>query len=110
MMKLTLVAARFADLEAEEIALWVERGWVRPVADQGEWSFEAIDLARLDLIYDLRRKLGVAEDTVPLILGLVDQLHDLRAAVDAMHRAIEGQPASVRDAMQQAIRRYVHGI
>ena len=103
-MKLAVIARRYADLDAAEIALWIERGWVRPATVEAGWSFEPIDVARLDLVYDLRRQLGVSEDTLPLVLALVDQLHALQGTLDAVGRAIDAQPAEIRAVIARAIR------
>jgi chaperone modulatory protein CbpM len=103
-MRLEAIIVRFPGLEAVELAAWIERGWVRPEpAGPGDWVFQEIDIARIQLIFDIRRDLGVAEDTAPLVLSLIDQVYDLRAALKALSRALEGQPAEVRSAVLAAL-------
>ena len=104
MIKLEAVIARFPDLDVVELTAWIEQGWVRPdPIEETEWVFEAIDLARIGLIYDLRRGLGVQEDTVPMVLSLVDQVYELRSTLIAMTSAIDHQPTEVRASIQAAM-------
>jgi len=100
MMRLELICAEFADLEIAELSAWVEEGWVRPAADG---TFETIDVARVHLIYDLRRSLGVEAAAVPMILGLLDQVYDLRATLKAVSGALDRQPPEVRRAVLAAM-------
>ena len=94
----------YPDLDAVEITTWIERAWVRPEpAAGGSWVFREIDVARVRLIYDLRRDLEVAEETVPIVLALLDQVYELRRAVKSMTRAIEGQPQPIRQAIRAAL-------
>jgi chaperone modulatory protein CbpM len=54
---------------------FIKREWIRPVAVE---TFDHEDVARLRLILDLERTMGVNEDAIPIILHLIDQLHYLR--------------------------------
>ena len=62
-----------ARLDSDAIDLWVDAGWLAPRHASGEWTFSEIDLARTRLIQDLTRDLGVNDEGIPIILGLVDQ-------------------------------------
>lgn len=99
-LQLTSVTALFADLPEHELAGWVERGWVRPEGDAPAWGFQEIDVARVRLIHSLTRTMEVQEDTVPVVLSLLDQVYELRGQLQAVLRAVEAQP----DAVRQAIR------
>ena len=97
MIPLEAVTSLFPDLELAELEIWIERSWVEPEAGPaGGWVFQAIDVARVRLIYDLRRDMDLAEDAVPLILSLLDQIYELRVQLKSMTRAVDGLPASVR--------------
>lgn len=104
MMRLTAVVALFPDLHETEVQAWVERGWVRPAAAEPEWEFQDIDVARVRLIRDLRHELAVQEETIPLVLSLLDQVYALRGQMRAVARAVEGQDEAVRAAILAAIR------
>jgi len=100
MIRLEVIVTQFPDLELVELTGWIDRGWVRPEPDG---RFEPIDVARVHLIYDLRRGLGVAEEAVPMMLALLDQVYDLRTTLKAVSAALEIQPPGVRDAVLAAM-------
>jgi chaperone modulatory protein CbpM len=54
--------------------------WVLPF-NQAEMLFDDEDIARINLICELRNDLGVNDEAIPVILSLLDQLHHLRATV-----------------------------
>ena len=104
MTRLEAITALFPDLGTVELTSWIERRWVEPEpAGDGGWVFHEIDVARVRLIYDLRRELDVAEETVPLVLSLLDQLYDMRATLKGVMRALEHQPSTVKEALVAAL-------
>ncbi|WP_428489280.1 chaperone modulator CbpM [Rhodopila sp.] len=103
-MRFTAVAALFSDLPETELHTWVERGWVRPEGAEPDWVFQEIDIARVRLIHDFRHAMAVPEETVPLVLSLLDQVYTLRGQMRAVARAVEGQPEAVRAAIRAALR------
>jgi len=106
MIRIDALVAQFPDLDIAELSSWVERHWVIPDSEDGDsWVFAEIDVARVRLIYDLRRDLDVAEDMVPLMLSLLDQVYDLRCTLKAVNRAIASQPREVRDAVYAEVTR-----
>lgn len=105
MMQFDAVLDLFPDLGPAELRLWIEQRWVQPERAEGEgWAFHEIDVARVRLIYDLRRELDMSEETVPVLLALLDQVYELRCNLKAMTRAIESQPAEVKAAVLGAFR------
>lgn len=104
MMRFTAVVALFPDLEQAELHGWVDRGWVRPEGDEPDWVFQEIDIARVRLIRDFRHTMAVPEETMPLVLLLLDQVYALRGQMHAIARAVEGQPEDVRVAILAALR------
>jgi chaperone modulatory protein CbpM len=68
-------------LEAEALDAWIDAGWLRPHGSPAGREFSDIDLARARLIGDLRGDLGVNDETVPVVLDLIDQIHGLRRLV-----------------------------
>jgi chaperone modulatory protein CbpM len=108
MMRLETIILRFSNLEKAELISWIERGWIRPEpVELDDWVFQDIDIARIQLVFDLRRDMGVSEDTIPLILSLMDQVYELRAHLKAhlkaVTRAFETQPPEVRAALLAAM-------
>jgi chaperone modulatory protein CbpM len=103
MMRLTAVVALFPDLRETELQAWVERGWVRPEGTDPNWTFHEIDIARVRLIRDFRHAMAVPEETMPLVLSLLDQVYTLRGQMRAVARAVESQPEAVRAAIMAAL-------
>ncbi|MEA2738478.1 MAG: chaperone modulatory protein CbpM, partial [Acetobacteraceae bacterium] len=69
-----------------------------------DWVFQEIDVARVRLIRDFSTTMEVPEETMPLVLSLLDQVYTLRGQMRAVARAVEGQPEAVRAAILAAIR------
>jgi chaperone modulatory protein CbpM len=108
MTRIDALVAQFPDLDIAELSGWVERHWVIPekTDDSETWIFTEVDVARVRLIYDLRRDLDIAEDMVPLMLSLLDQVYDLRCTLKAVNRAIARQPREVREAVYAELTRH----
>jgi chaperone modulatory protein CbpM len=105
MISFDAVVALFSDLDAAELSGWIEQRWVQPERAASEaWVFYEIDVARVRLIYDLRRQLDTPEETMPLLLSLLDQVYELRRKLKAMTRALESQPPDVQAAFLEALR------
>jgi chaperone modulatory protein CbpM len=84
-------------IEQVELVAWVERGWVAPSERRGAQPlFSDLDVARVCLICDLVHDLAVEEETVPLVLSLLDQVYALRRQLNALSGAIQRQPDDVR--------------
>ena len=104
MMRFDAIVALFPDLDSVELSDWIEHRWIQPEpAEGGGWVFHEIDVARVRLIYDLRRELEIAEETVPLVLSLLDQVYELRCTLKAMTRALGTQPPAVQAAVLAAL-------
>jgi len=74
---------RMTEIRPATLEAWIEAGWLRPRHVQQGWRFSTIDLARAQLILDLRGPMGVNEEGIGVILHLVDQIHGLRRALRA---------------------------
>lgn len=94
-MRITAVVALFDGLRETDLLAWVERGWVRPEDE----VFHDIDVARVRLIHELLFRMELREDSVPLVLSLLDQVYELRGSLQSVLRAVATQPATVRDAI-----------
>jgi chaperone modulatory protein CbpM len=78
MITITTVVATVPGLTEADICHFVEAEWVRPARQGGQPVFSEADLARIQLIQDLRTALEVEEPTLPLVLSLLDQLYATR--------------------------------
>jgi chaperone modulatory protein CbpM len=95
--------ARVGGLERRELARWVEESWVLPERRDETWVFHEVDIARVELILDMRRDFAVDDEAMPLVLGLLDQIYSLRRQMRRLSAAIECQPPEVQAAIRQAL-------
>ena len=108
MIRIDAVIARFGSLEGAQIADWVARGWVHAEgANSTEWSFTEIDVARLRLLRELTTDLALDEDSVPLVLSLLDQVYSLRRTLRTVMDVLNEAPetADVRGRILAALTR-----
>lgn len=85
-----------AGLSADILDGWIAAGWLAPRRLDGAHDFSEIDIARARLIDDLRQRLGVNDEGVPVILDLLDQMHGLRRAMRELMAALAAQPETTR--------------
>jgi len=87
-----LVRAR---LDHRSLETWIAAGWLIPPQTAPELAFSDVDLARAQLIRDLREDLGVNDDGISVVLHLIDQLHGLRRSMQELLAAVRaGKPDS----------------
>ena len=72
-------------LDIRTLNAWVEAEWLVPVASKKTFQFSEADLARAQLIQDLKMDFGVNDEGVTIILHLLDQLYGLRCLVRDIH-------------------------
>ena len=87
------VVARVQHLTVTRLRVWVRQGWIRPAPTQG---FSEADIARAVLIRDLEDQLGFAEEDVPVLLSLIDQIHGLRSELKGLIEVLEELPEDAR--------------
>ena len=68
-------------VEYRSLEAWIAAGWLIPPQTEPELMFNDVDLARAQLIRDLREDFGVNDEGVSVILHLVDQMHGLRRSM-----------------------------
>ena len=90
---LELLATR---IDRPTLEKYILRQWVRPGRKQEDWDFEDIDIARLELICQLRQDIEVNEEGVEVVLSLLDQLYDARSQMRKLIYAINQQPYEIQ--------------
>ncbi len=90
-------------LTTVHVERWVARGLLRPAGDADSWTFETVDVARTHLLVELTDDLGLDDETVAVVIDLVDQVHTLRGQLDLIAKAIADQPAPTREAIASAL-------
>ena len=84
-------------LDAAALQHWVAQGWVMPRRDDGSdrLRFDPSDVARIHLICELHYELQIEEDTMPVVLSLLDQLYGARHSLASLIAAVEARPHEV---------------
>lgn len=83
-------------LEAQMLRQWVEAGLVRAAGPAEAMHFDETDVVRVRLICELHYELAVEEETLPLVVSLMDQIYDLRRSSRAVAAAIADEPEEVQ--------------
>ncbi len=73
-------AAHHCGLGQTVIIHFIEREWLHPANPEPSLTLDDEDVARALLIHELQEELGVNDESIPIILNLLDQLHGLRSA------------------------------
>jgi chaperone modulatory protein CbpM len=100
------VVARVQHLTVTRLRVWVKQGWIKPAGKTtGKTvpAFSDADLARAALICNLEDELGFAEDDVPVLLSLIDQIHGLRFELKGLLDALEELPPEIRATVRMRI-------
>jgi chaperone modulatory protein CbpM len=95
--------SHFTYLKREVLVTWIEEGVIAPHSDDHGYLFDQVDESRVALACDLHYRMGLDHASLPVILSLIDQLHDARHHLRALCQAVEQQS----DAVQQDIARRV---
>ena len=92
-----------ARLETDALQRWIEAGWVLPVGDDHDRRFDTADVARVQLICELHYELQIEEDSLSVVLSLLDQLHATRRSLQTLMAAVQAQPDDVRNRIASLI-------
>ena len=96
MIRTDALLAATHGLDAEDLHRWIAAALVTPDHADGEPQFTDPDRARVDLLCTLRYTLEIEEDTLPVVLSLLDQLYATRAQLRALATAVAAQDARVQ--------------
>jgi len=94
---------RFVGLDRRELTRWVENRWVLPERRDQTWIFHEIDVARVELILEVRREFTIDDEVLSLVLGLLDQVYDLRRQLRRLCDALAAQPPEIQAAVRRAL-------
>lgn len=72
-------------IERQHLDSWIAQGWLAS-KDRGDGRFSEIDVARAQLIRELKEDFGINDPGVSLILHLLDQLHGVRRSMRELLR------------------------
>src|SRR5215468_7418781 len=96
MIRETELIAQFTFLERQVLLTWIEEGVIAPQRDAEGYLFDRVDESRVALACDLHYRMGLDHASLPVILSLIDQLHEARHHLRALTRAVAGQPGAIQ--------------
>ena len=105
MIALDELLDRLRGLERRELTRWVQNRWVLPESRAGTWVFHEVDVARVELIFEIRRDFAVDDEAMPLVLSLLDQVYSLRRQMRRLCDAVAAQPEDIQQAIRKALPR-----
>ena len=94
---------RLVGLDRRELARWVENRWVLPERHGGTWLFHEVDVARVELILEIRHEFAIDDEALPLVLDLLDQVYGLRRQLRRLCDAVAAQPPEVQATIKRAL-------
>ncbi len=94
---------RVGRLNRAELVRWIDNRWIVPDIEGGAWLFREVDIARVELILDMRRDFAINDEAMSIVLGLVDQIYSLRRQLRRLCDALEAQPADIRERVRRAL-------
>jgi chaperone modulatory protein CbpM len=105
MISLEDLLRRHTTLNRRELVAWVENRWVLPERRDRTWIFHDVDVARVELILEIRQEFAIEDDALSLVLGLLDQVYELRRQLGRLCDALAVQPTEIRAAVKRALPR-----
>jgi chaperone modulatory protein CbpM len=97
MITIEMIGRMIPGPEIADLERWIAHRWIRPegLPESGGYVFREIDVARVRLIAELRYDLHIDEETLPVVLSLIDQLYGLRTRCGCcMRRSRSSRPRS----------------
>jgi len=97
MMDSQSLVREVSGLDAKLLERWIENGLLQPAVGKDGPVFKEIDMARARLIMELRDDFGIDDDnTVAIVLSLLDQIYGLRRELRCLVHAVSSQPVTVK--------------
>ncbi|WP_448204834.1 chaperone modulator CbpM [Azospirillum sp. sgz302134] len=103
------VLAQCRRVTAAQLTMWVERHWIRPQHEAGGLLFSDADVARLEMICDLREDLALDDEAMPVVLSLLDSVYSLRRRLRVLAEGIGRLPPEARELLRDELRKLEEG-
>ena len=91
-------------LQRSDLDAWIREALISPQEDAGALFFSEMECARIRLICTLHYELEIDAETLPVVLSLVDQLHQTRQRLLKLTAAVAAQDKAVQTASLAAIK------
>ncbi len=104
MMKLEELVASIGALRREDLDIWITNAMVRPLGQRDAVVFEEAECARVRLICTLHYEMDLDHEALPIVLDLIDQLHETHYRLRALGEAVVAQDEAVRRAILDRVK------
>ena len=104
MMGIEELLASLAPLRREDLAAWIAEELVMAEGTAEAPHFSPAACGRVRLLCTLRYELEIDTETLPVVVSLLDQLHDAQLRLRALAGAVAAQDQAVREAIIAALR------
>lgn len=91
------------ELNRKDLERWIAEALIEAHEAATGPSLSDVQYARVRLICTLRYDMDVEEETLPVVLDLIDQLHETRERLHSLSQAVLAQDDEVRAAVLQAV-------
>lgn len=98
------VVIRVTRLTRVQLVRFVEADFIKPQRHSDGYVFNAIDIARLELLCDLSQDVGLDETALGIVISLIDQLHAARQDLAAIARVIDALPVDLRSRIDSTLK------
>jgi chaperone modulatory protein CbpM len=88
--------AAIAWLTRQRLDVFVSAALVTPLHTNAGRVYRPVDLARLELLCELTEQFDLTEDALAIVISLIDALHEARLDLQRVARALQAEPAEVR--------------
>ena len=99
------VLAAIPRLTRIQLYAFVEAQIVVPLRAEAGLVYRQIDLARIELLCDLEEHFEFDEDSLGVVMSLIDQLHTARRDLHAIVNAIAAEPQEVQARIAATLKR-----
>lgn len=91
------------DLTRADLERWIRDALIETEPTAAQPMLNNIQCARVRLICTLRYDMDVEEETLPVVLDLLDQLHQTRERLHTLSQAVLAQDEEVKAAVLKAL-------
>ncbi len=103
MRRIDEVIVEVEGVSEADLRVWIAYGWIRPALLDEQYSFTEVDVARISLIVDLRQRMGINDEAMPVVLDLMDQIYGLRRELRRVLDVVDQQPEPERSRILDAL-------
>ncbi|MBU4530479.1 MAG: hypothetical protein KUA43_01340 [Hoeflea sp.] len=103
MKNLDEVIALVPGLSRADLERWIHAALIEAELDADRPVLSETQFARVRLVCSLRFDMEVEEETLPVVLDLIDQLHDTRERLHRLSQAVLAQDEEVRAAVLEVM-------